>query len=142
MKYVNTLSKNRSGIIDIISMRDAGDLKRILSDNIKSARKRIGLTQQKLSILTDLSIPYITDIERCRTWVSDKTLQKLGKALRMQPYQLLLPEADVEEPEISGKDIKEESIGFISNEINIQKKAIKKFVEDRMNDLFVQIIKK
>ncbi|MDR1143909.1 MAG: hypothetical protein LBK77_06810 [Spirochaetaceae bacterium] len=30
-------------------------------------------------------------IEGCRTWVSDKTILKLAKALKLDAYQLLLP---------------------------------------------------
>jgi hypothetical protein len=33
----------------------------------------------------------IHDIEGCRTWVSDKTLQKLSKALEVDIYELLCP---------------------------------------------------
>jgi transcriptional regulator with XRE-family HTH domain len=122
-------------------MPDTDDLRCILSDNIKNARKRLGLTQYRLSIIADLSVPYMTDIERCRTWVSDKTLKKLATALRMKPYQLLLPDSGGESPKEPEDDVKDGGIGFISDEITAQKKAIKRFVEDRMNDLLVQIVK-
>jgi hypothetical protein len=35
----------------------------------------------------------INSIEGGRTWVSDKTLLKLARALRVEPFQLLIPAA-------------------------------------------------
>ena len=37
----------------------------------------------------EISLPYLSDIEHCKTWVSDKTLMKLAKALHTEPSQLL-----------------------------------------------------
>jgi transcriptional regulator with XRE-family HTH domain len=122
-------------------MQNVNDLKRVLSVNIKTARKNLGLTQEKLAAITGLSIPYMTDIERCRTWVSDTTLQKLANALHVKPYQLLVSDDGTENEEILVKNAKNETAAFISGEINTQKRAIKKFVEERMNDLLVQLAK-
>ena len=33
----------------------------------------------------------INDIEGCRTWVSDKTLEKLTAALKIETYRLFMP---------------------------------------------------
>ena len=57
------------------------DIRRILAQNIKNRRKELGISQMKLAELAGLSAPYMNDIERCQTWVSDKTLAKLAKAL-------------------------------------------------------------
>jgi transcriptional regulator with XRE-family HTH domain len=46
--------------------------------------------------LTDLSTQTISDIEGCRTWVSDKTLFKLSEALNVDIFQLLVPINDDE----------------------------------------------
>lgn len=57
------------------------DIRQILAQNIKKRRKELGITQMKLAELAEISVPYMNDIERCQTWVSDKTLAKLAKAL-------------------------------------------------------------
>lgn len=68
------------------------DLRKVLAQNIKRRRKELGMTQVKLAEYADLSEPYMNDIERCKTWVSDKTLLQLAFALHVNPYELLVPE--------------------------------------------------
>jgi len=65
--------------------------KELLSANIKEKRKELGLTQEKLAELVNISYQMIHDIEGCRTWVSDKTLQSLSKAFGVEIYELLCP---------------------------------------------------
>jgi transcriptional regulator with XRE-family HTH domain len=66
-------------------------LREILSYNLKKERKKLGLTQEKLAEIADLSSQTINDIEGCRMWVSDKTMIKLAKVLHIEAYQLLIP---------------------------------------------------
>ncbi|MDR3116165.1 MAG: helix-turn-helix transcriptional regulator [Treponema sp.] len=66
-------------------------LRKLLSLNIKSRRRFLGISQEKLAETADLSAQTVNDIEGCRMWVSDKTLVKLAKALDVEAYQLLLP---------------------------------------------------
>ncbi|MDR3115994.1 MAG: helix-turn-helix domain-containing protein [Treponema sp.] len=66
-------------------------LRKLLSLNIKSRRRLLGLSQKKLAETADLSAQTVNDIEGCRMWVSDKTMVKLAEALQMEVYQLLLP---------------------------------------------------
>jgi transcriptional regulator with XRE-family HTH domain len=78
------------------------NLRRTLSENIRAARKNRHLTQTQLAIYADLSLSYMTDIERCKTWVSDKTLLRIAKALKTSPWLLLRPAAQ-EDPEPEGE---------------------------------------
>ena len=64
-------------------------LRKILSENIRNRRKELHLTQDRLAENADISLPYLPDIEHCKTWVSDKTLIKLAKALGKKPSDLL-----------------------------------------------------
>ena len=73
-------------------------LREILSINIKKERKKLGLTQEKLAEIADLSSQTINDIEGCRMWVSDKTMTKLAKVLHIEAYQLLIPASTDETP--------------------------------------------
>jgi transcriptional regulator with XRE-family HTH domain len=68
-------------------------VREFLSANIKARRKILGLTQEKLAELVDVSYQMIHDIEGCRTWVSDKTLQSLSDALEVDIHELLRPPA-------------------------------------------------
>jgi transcriptional regulator with XRE-family HTH domain len=66
-------------------------VRKLLAANIKAKRRELGLTQEKLAELVDVSYQMIHDIEGCRTWVSDKTLQRLSEALEVDIYELLCP---------------------------------------------------
>ena len=67
--------------------------RKLLAANIKARRRDLGLTQEKLAELVDVSYQMLHDIEGCRTWVSDKTLQSLSAALGVDMYELLCPPA-------------------------------------------------
>jgi len=62
----------------------------ILAKNVKEQRKKLGLTLEKLAELSGLAVQTINDIEGGRRWVSDNTITKLSKALRIESYQLLI----------------------------------------------------
>jgi transcriptional regulator with XRE-family HTH domain len=87
--------------------------KEFLSANIKAKRSELGLTQEKLAELANVSYQMIHDIEGCRTWVSDKTLQSLSKAFEVEIYELLCP--------------------FPENIINEKKSVIKSHLVERLH---------
>jgi len=66
-------------------------VKKLLALNIKALRKKHHFSQEKLAEATNLSAQSISDIEGCRTWVSDKTLEKLAQALNVPIFQLFMP---------------------------------------------------
>jgi transcriptional regulator with XRE-family HTH domain len=72
-------------------VENSQDLREILSRNIKFIRKSMHISQAKLAEHTEISLSYLVDIERCRTWVSHKTLQSLARALNREAWELLLP---------------------------------------------------
>jgi transcriptional regulator with XRE-family HTH domain len=53
----------------------------------------LGISQEKLAELADVSVRMINCIEGRRTWVSDKTLVKLAHVLGVEAFQLLVPAA-------------------------------------------------
>ena len=67
-------------------------IRRILSENIKKHRKKLGYSQEKLAEKSNLSAQTLSDIEGCRRWVSAATISKLAKTLHVAEYQLLMPE--------------------------------------------------
>ena len=106
--------------------------RKILSSNLKKYREKIGLSQEKLAENAEISPMMVKDIEACRTWVSDKTLESLADALKTDIYRLLMPETTYEE-EIN-KSIRDdlESITIkirqdidltLNNALNLRKKG-------------------
>jgi transcriptional regulator with XRE-family HTH domain len=76
-------------------------LRRILAVNLKEQRNMLGLSQEKLAEMADLSWQTVNSIECQRTWVSDKTLENLAEALKIETFQLLLPMKNTISPDIS-----------------------------------------
>ncbi|MHC6201900.1 helix-turn-helix domain-containing protein [Breznakiellaceae bacterium SP9] len=66
-------------------------LKEFLSANIKDRREALGISQEKLAELADVSVQMIKRIEGRRSWVGDKMLAKLALALGVSAFQLLVP---------------------------------------------------
>ena len=69
------------------------ELRGILSSNIKRCRLRDNLSQIALAEKLDISTNFISDIERCKAWVSPETLVKLASALKIEPYELFKADA-------------------------------------------------
>jgi transcriptional regulator with XRE-family HTH domain len=72
-------------------------VRKILSSNLKKYREKLGLSQEKLAEKAEISTMMVKDIEACRTWISDKTLESLSTALKTDIYRLLMPDTAYEE---------------------------------------------
>ncbi|GHT58807.1 hypothetical protein FACS1894109_13630 [Spirochaetia bacterium] len=119
-------------------MKESLDLRKILSVNIRTARETLHITQARLAEYADISLPYMANIEYCKTWVSDKTLMRIAKALNMEAYELLRPFGG----ESNAKDAeKGTNLHQIAELVNDKKKALKKAAEESLDDLISQIIK-
>ena len=79
-------------------------LRLILAANLKKHRKTLGLSQEKLAELAALSWQTVNSIECHRTWVSEKTLENLADALKIDSFQLLLPNKDTFPKAINSDD--------------------------------------
>ena len=66
--------------------------RKVLSLNLKKHREKLGISQEKLAEIAEISVMMVKDIEGCRTWVSDKTLISLASALKTDIYRLLMPD--------------------------------------------------
>ena len=66
-------------------------MRRVLAANLKEHRKTLHLSQEKLAEIAGLSWQTVNSIECHRTWVSDKTLESLAGALKIEAFQLLIP---------------------------------------------------
>jgi transcriptional regulator with XRE-family HTH domain len=112
------------------------DLRAILSQNIKNARKSLSITREKLAEYAEISVPYLGDIERRRTWVSDKTLQNLAKALDVKPWELLVPVTDRMETKTGEEDRKRRIAELIAK----KKEILHRTAGEAMEDLIMQIL--
>ena len=79
-------------------------LRRVLAENLKKHRKILGFSQEKLAEMTGLSWQTVNSIECHRTWVSDKTLESLADALKIDAFLLLLPTKDTLPKPINSND--------------------------------------
>ena len=65
-------------------------IRQILAQNIKKRRENLGLTQEQLAEISNLSVQTINTIEGCRMWISDKSITRLAKALNLEIFQLFM----------------------------------------------------
>jgi transcriptional regulator with XRE-family HTH domain len=100
----------------------------LLAANIKARRTELGLTQEKLAELVDVSYQMVHDIEGCRTWVSDKTLQSLSKALGVEIYELLCP--------LPTHGTKDQKVEFSLHLIERLHKTMKSDIDRRLDGFF------
>jgi transcriptional regulator with XRE-family HTH domain len=102
-------------------------IKELLSLNIKILRKKWGFSQEKLAEYTSLSAQTISDIEGCRTWVSDKTLERLANVLNVDIFQLFLPQNEENDnPEVN-----------LYNRISKLKISIKEDIDKRLDQFYL-----
>jgi transcriptional regulator with XRE-family HTH domain len=72
---------------------DEQELRGILSGNIKRCRVQNNLSQMALAEKLDISTNFLSDIERCKAWISPLTLVKLASTLNVEPYELFKADA-------------------------------------------------
>lgn len=69
-----------------------GDLRQRFGWLVKSHRRRVGLTQEKLAENVGVSIDMISKIEAGSTGASFKVIESLSVALSVDPSELFAPE--------------------------------------------------
>jgi transcriptional regulator with XRE-family HTH domain len=72
---------------------DEGDIRLLVSKNLKRLRDIQNLSQFNLAIRADLTHNFINDLENGKKGVSCRSLAKLSAALGVEPYQFFLPES-------------------------------------------------
>jgi transcriptional regulator with XRE-family HTH domain len=100
------------------------ELRGILSNNIKRCRVKNNLSQMALAEKINISTNFLSDIERCKTWVSPNTLVKLASVLNIEPFELFKSDALLSNKE---KDIlqsyADENIKAVLSVVNRLKEA-------------------
>jgi transcriptional regulator with XRE-family HTH domain len=118
---------------------EANQLRKTLSANIRVWRKKLGISQEKLAELVEVSTQTINDIECCRSWVSDKTMARLAEALGVEVFQLFIPVASSREGDAAflltnavmqlRQDIKADLGSYISSYIDTR---FSRFLKDEL----------
>jgi len=76
------------------------EIRSIFGSNLKRYRNYRKLSQAELAEKLDISIPFLSDVENGRKWISPVTLVKFASALNIEPYELFKPENSTS-PEIA-----------------------------------------
>jgi transcriptional regulator with XRE-family HTH domain len=63
-------------------------IREILARNFKVNRQKLGLTQEQLAEKADVSTHYIAMIETCNKYPKPEMLERLAKALEVEPHRL------------------------------------------------------
>jgi transcriptional regulator with XRE-family HTH domain len=63
-------------------------IREILARNFKINRQKLGLTQEQLAEKANVSTHYIAMIETCNKYPKPEMLERLAKALAVEPHQL------------------------------------------------------
>jgi transcriptional regulator with XRE-family HTH domain len=92
----------------------------LLSMNMKTARKRLGYSQQKLAEICEVSTSYIGELEIGRKFPSSKMLVRIAAALQIKPYRLFYDPAEEDTPlgELVVAEFRRELMDTIRNDID------------------------
>ena len=86
---------------------------KILGTNIKALRKSKNLTQEQLAENVGVTVKYISHLERCLSFPSAETLDRISNALEVPVYRLFFDEKSEDIP----KDILKRELHKIIDEL-------------------------
>ena len=75
-------------------------VRKLLSFNLRRLRLEQHLSQTKLFSKTGISSNFISDIEKCKKGISQKSIAKLSNAFKVEPHNFFLPERVINEANI------------------------------------------
>lgn len=90
------------------------EITKCLGENVKSSRKKLGLTQAELANKAGISLIFLQGIEAGRKWISPTTTKTLARALHLTESQLFE----------NCFDQKTSPTGSKTKKLNTQKKAV------------------
>ena len=127
--YDVNLLRNMNQYHIINMMEEKQRIRNVVAQNVRKYRKLEGLTQEQLAEAADVSNTYIANIECGQTWVSDKTLEKVAAALRVEIYLLFISEKS----EQNAKDTfvkSRENISYLNKRQNQLNNYVKAFFSE------------
>lgn len=79
-------------------MNKKRNIREVLAGNLKEYRRKLGLTQEKLAEMANVSLHYISMIETCKKYPKPEMVEQLAKILDIESYKLFTVEDDTDEP--------------------------------------------
>jgi len=88
---------------------NGAEIRAVLAQNIKTFRINRGWSQADLAEKADISIPFLSDIERGNKWPYPDTLSRLAKAFTVEVHELFRQESPLtkENHEFTARIVKE-----------------------------------
>jgi transcriptional regulator with XRE-family HTH domain len=66
------------------------NVQKVVGDNIRNFRVKLGWSQEKLGVMSKLHYNYIGTVERAEDNISILSLFKIAKALKIKPHLLMI----------------------------------------------------
>jgi transcriptional regulator with XRE-family HTH domain len=85
--YIPLIRQFKCGIFAVMKLR------KIVGDNVRGFRTKLGLSQESLALDSDVDRAYVGRIERSEFSVSIDILEKLAKTLKISPHLLFIKDA-------------------------------------------------
>jgi len=98
---------------------DGDEIRQILAKNIKSFREHRLWSQADLAASSDISIPFLSEIERGNKWPFPDTLGKIANALNVQIHELF-------REDVSSKKEREYTVMVVNEVLSAQKAAVER----------------
>jgi len=115
-------------------------IRNVLAFNIKKYRKILGLTQPQLAEKADVSTHYIAMIETCNKYPKPEMLERLAKALGIEPNQLF---ASADTYDEALERLHQTIITDMQQAINDMKQVVKDTVKETLtNECIIKINRK
>jgi transcriptional regulator with XRE-family HTH domain len=67
-----------------------GLMRQVLADNIRRFRRELGINQEELAHRANIHRTYMSSIERARQNISIDSIERIAKALEIEPHRLLM----------------------------------------------------
>jgi transcriptional regulator with XRE-family HTH domain len=109
------------------------ECRKLLSQNIKRYRSRLGLSQLNLALELGISPNFLSDVETGKKWVSPNTIVQLAKALKIEVYELFKPEEAIP---TDTKAIVSKCLDDVSSSVQQSvERAVKQSVEESLQNI-------
>ena len=79
-------------------MNKKRNIREVLASNLRENRRKLGLTQEKLAEMANVSLHYISMIETCNKYPKPEMVEHLANILGIESYKLFVVEDDTDEP--------------------------------------------
>jgi transcriptional regulator with XRE-family HTH domain len=104
-------------------------IREVLAANLREYRRRLGLTQEQFAEKADVSTHYVAMIETCNKYPKPEMVERLAKALGVEPPQLFSATTPSNEPL---ERLIQQSITDIKQEITDLKQVVIQAIEKNL----------